>query len=168
MISRKVARELHMRPRARNNFGNRRVYRRVRFWSCGTLGYGPTMWVKKIGRWWKVTLELNLRKYREQSKEVSWKVPSGYAIARCLSQGMKGVQSNGDKYCLRYQNWWSLGRWSWIIYEVTREEQPWEPVVYRRVRIRSCGTMGMGPPCGLKVGGMVTSCTVMVARHGRG
>ena len=46
MISRKVARELRMRPRARNKFVNRRVYRRVRFRSCGTVGYGPTMWVK--------------------------------------------------------------------------------------------------------------------------
>ena len=25
----------------------------------------------------------------------------------------------------------------------------------------------MGPPCGLKVGGAVTSCTVMIARHVR-
>ena len=24
------------------------VYRTVRFRSCGTVGYGPTMWVKKI------------------------------------------------------------------------------------------------------------------------
>ena len=30
---------------ARNNLGNR-GYRRVRFRSCGTVGYGPTMWVK--------------------------------------------------------------------------------------------------------------------------
>ena len=26
----------------------------------------------------------------------------------------------------------------------------------------------MGPPCGLKVGRVVTSCTVMIARHVRG
>ena len=26
----------------------------------------------------------------------------------------------------------------------------------------------MGPPCGLKVGGAVTSCMVMIARHVRG
>ena len=26
----------------------------------------------------------------------------------------------------------------------------------------------MGPPCGLKVGGAVTSCTVMIARHVQG
>ena len=26
----------------------------------------------------------------------------------------------------------------------------------------------MGPPCGLKVGRAVTSCTIMIARHGRG
>ena len=63
---------------------------------------------------------------------------------------MKGVQSNGDKYCVWYQNWWSLGRWSWIIYDVTREEQPWEPVVYRRVRFRSCGTVGYGPTMWVK------------------
>ena len=37
--------ELHTKSRARNNFGNK-VYRRVRFRSCGTVGYGPTMWVK--------------------------------------------------------------------------------------------------------------------------
>ena len=41
----KVARELHIKPRMRNNFGNK-GYRRVRFRSCGTVGYGPTMWVK--------------------------------------------------------------------------------------------------------------------------
>ena len=40
-----VAHELHMKSSSRNNFGNR-VYRRVRFWSCGTVGYGPTMWFK--------------------------------------------------------------------------------------------------------------------------
>ena len=44
-ISRKVARDLHTKPSARNNFGDR-GYMRVRFRSCGTLGYGPTMWVK--------------------------------------------------------------------------------------------------------------------------
>ena len=44
-VSRKVARELSTKPSARNNFDNR-VYRRVRFRSCGTVGYGPTMWVK--------------------------------------------------------------------------------------------------------------------------
>ena len=26
----------------------------------------------------------------------------------------------------------------------------------------------MGPPCGIKVGGVVTSCMVMIARHVRG
>ena len=40
-----MARDLHMKSSARNNFDNR-VYRRVRFRSCGTMGYGPTMWVK--------------------------------------------------------------------------------------------------------------------------
>ena len=40
-----MAHELNTKPSARNNFDNR-VYRRVRFWSCGTVGYGPTMWVK--------------------------------------------------------------------------------------------------------------------------
>ena len=42
----KVAHELLTSPRARNNFGNMRVYRRVRFRSSGPVGYGPTMWVK--------------------------------------------------------------------------------------------------------------------------
>ena len=40
-----MARELHRKPSTRNNFDNR-LYRRVRFRSCGTVGYGPTMWVK--------------------------------------------------------------------------------------------------------------------------
>ena len=44
-ITRKVARELHTKPIMRNNFVNK-VYRRVRFRPCGTVGYGPTMWVK--------------------------------------------------------------------------------------------------------------------------
>ena len=34
---------------------------------------------------------------------------------------------------------------SWITYEATREEQPWEQGVYRRVRFRSYGTVGYGP-----------------------
>ena len=42
----KVARELHMKPSARNNFGKTGLSRRVRFRSCGTMGYGPPMWVK--------------------------------------------------------------------------------------------------------------------------
>ena len=42
----KVARELHTRPHARNNFGKTGMYRRVRFRSCRTVVYGPTMWVK--------------------------------------------------------------------------------------------------------------------------
>ena len=40
-----MARELNTKPSARNNFDNR-GYRRVRFRSCGTVGYGPTMWVR--------------------------------------------------------------------------------------------------------------------------
>ena len=40
-----MARKLHSKSSSTNNFGNR-VYRRVRFRSCGTVGYGPTMWVK--------------------------------------------------------------------------------------------------------------------------
>ena len=40
-----MARELHTKSSTRNNFDNR-VYKRVRFRSCGTMGYGPTMWVK--------------------------------------------------------------------------------------------------------------------------
>ena len=43
--TRKVARELPTKPRARDNFVNK-VYRRVRFRSYGTVGYGPTRWVK--------------------------------------------------------------------------------------------------------------------------
>ena len=45
LITRKVAHELHTKPRVRDNFVNK-VFRRVRFRSCGTVGYGPTMWVK--------------------------------------------------------------------------------------------------------------------------
>ena len=41
----KVAHELLTSPRGRNNFGTG-VCRRVRFRSCGTVGYRPTMWVK--------------------------------------------------------------------------------------------------------------------------
>ena len=37
-----------MSPCVRNNFGNRGC-RRVRFRSCGTVGYGPTMWFFLIG-----------------------------------------------------------------------------------------------------------------------
>ena len=44
-INRRVARELHRKSSTRDNFDNR-VYRRVRFWSCEIVGYGPTMWVK--------------------------------------------------------------------------------------------------------------------------
>ena len=44
----KVAHELLTSPRGRNNFGTG-VCRRVRFRSCGTVGYGPTMWLK-VGR----------------------------------------------------------------------------------------------------------------------
>ena len=43
---------------------------------------------------------IELIKYREQCKEVSWEVSSGQAIVRCLLQGMKGVQSNENKYCV--------------------------------------------------------------------
>ena len=35
-------------------------------------------------------------------------------------------------------------------YEATRKEQPWDQVVYRRVRFRSCGTVGYGPTMWLK------------------
>ena len=41
----KVAHELLTSPRGRNNFGTG-VCRRVRFRSCGAVGYGPTMWIK--------------------------------------------------------------------------------------------------------------------------
>ena len=44
----KVAHELLTSPRGKNNFGAG-VCRRVRFRSCGTVGYGPTMWLK-VGR----------------------------------------------------------------------------------------------------------------------
>ena len=44
-ITRKVARDLHTKPSAKN-ISESRLYRRDRFRSCGTLGYGPTMWVK--------------------------------------------------------------------------------------------------------------------------
>ena len=39
---------------------------------------------------------------------------------------------------------------SWITYEATREEQPWEQEVYRWVRFRSCGTVGYGPTMWVK------------------
>ena len=79
---------------------------------------------------------------------------------------MKGVESNVNKYCVRYQNR-SLGRW---------------PVSYIRSQARGIslltwctGESGfdpvelwvMGPPYGIKVEGAVTSCTVMIARHVR-
>ena len=53
----------------------------------------------------KQLLNWNLRKYQEKIKEVSWEVLSGQP-----EQGVKGVQSNGNKYCVWYQNWWSFGR----------------------------------------------------------
>ena len=42
---RKLAHVLHAKPSAKN-ISESRLYRRVRFRSCGTVGYGPTMWVK--------------------------------------------------------------------------------------------------------------------------
>ena len=39
---------------------------------------------------------------------------------------------------------------SWITYEATREEQPWEQQVYMIVRFRSCGTVGYGPTMWVK------------------
>ena len=42
---RRLARVLHTKPGAKN-ISESRLYRRVRFRSCGTVGYGPTMWVK--------------------------------------------------------------------------------------------------------------------------
>ena len=39
---------------------------------------------------------------------------------------------------------------SWITYEASREEQPWEQGVYKRVRFRSCGTVGYGPTMWVK------------------
>ena len=45
MITRNVARKLHTKRSVRDNFETG-MYRRVRFRSCGTVGYGPTMWVK--------------------------------------------------------------------------------------------------------------------------
>ena len=45
MISRKVARELHTKLSAKDT-SESRMYKWVRFRSCGTVGYGPTMWVK--------------------------------------------------------------------------------------------------------------------------
>ena len=42
------------------------------------------------------------------------------------------------------------GGGSWIIYEATCEEHPWEQGVYRRVRFRSCGTVGYGPTMWIK------------------
>ena len=44
----KVAHELLTSPRGKNNFGAG-VCRRVRFRSCETVGYGPTMWLKVEG-----------------------------------------------------------------------------------------------------------------------
>ena len=41
------------KPSVRNNLKHR-GYGSVRFRSCGTMGYGPTMWVK-VGRWWRLT-----------------------------------------------------------------------------------------------------------------
>ena len=79
---------------------------------------------------------------------------------------MNGVQSNGNKYCVRDQNR-ALGRW---------------PVNYIESQARgitlTTGCTGesgfdpmelwvMGPSCGLKVGA-VTSGTVMIARHVKG
>ena len=40
--------------------------------------------------------------------------------------------------------------------------------VYRRVRFRSCGTVGYGPTMWLKVEKGPTSCMAMIARHVRG
>ena len=42
---RKIARELHTKPSAKN-ISESRLYRGVRFRSCGTMGYGPTLCVQ--------------------------------------------------------------------------------------------------------------------------
>ena len=61
------------------------------------------------------------------------------------NKGVKGVQSNGNKYCIWYQNRSPLGRWLRIFIWSQAWEITLETRVYRRVRFRSCGTMGYGP-----------------------
>ena len=68
-------------------------------------------------------------------------------IGKCSmpNQQVKGVQGNENKYCVWYQIRSSLGRWLVIFIW----SQSWginsEIWVYRRVRFRSCETMGYGP-----------------------
>ena len=63
---------------------------------------------------------------------------------------MKGVQSNGNKYCASYQIDDLTGRW---LVNYTRGHArgiTLGPGVYRRVRFRSYGTVGYGPTMWVK------------------
>ena len=57
---------------------------------------------------------------------------------------MKGVQSNGNKYCVWYRNG-SLGSWLANYIRSQTREITLATGVYRRARFRSCGTVGYGP-----------------------
>ena len=77
------------------------------------------------------------------------------------------VQSNGYKYCVRYQNR-STGKWPVNYIQSQARGITLATGVYRRVRFRSCETVGYGPTMWFFfLIGAVTSCTVMIARHVR-
>ena len=79
---------------------------------------------------------------------------------------MKGVQGIENKYCIWYQNRWHEGG-SWITYETKHEEQFWKTEMYRRVRFRSCGTVGYGPTIWVKSRKGANICRVIIARQVR-
>ena len=53
-------------------------------------------------------------------------------------------------------------------YEAIREEQTWEQGGAGESGFDPVELWVMGPPCQLKVGRVLASCTVMIARHVRG
>ena len=55
-----------------------------------------------------------------------------------------------------------------MAYEATREEQPWEQGGAGESGFDPVDLWVMGPPCGLKVERVLTSCTIMIERHVRG
>ena len=77
------------------------------------------------------------------------------------NQKVKGVQSNENKYCVRYQNR-STGKWpvNYIQSQARGITLETEGVQESQVSIL-WDLWVMGPPCGLKVGRAMMSCTIM-------
>ena len=80
---------------------------------------------------------------------------------------VKGIQGNENKWCVWYKSRSSLGRW---LMNYTRS-QAWVLTlgtgVYRRVRFRSCGTVGYGATMWVKSRKALTACMVEWLHLGR-